>query len=286
MWNFPEEISGFCEKLVVLRSSFSCARLDSVWSFWNGGGGNCSEESIKVCFALIAAVDAEEGGGPLAYGGNGSGEAETGDGTLFSFGGFEHERADKIVGNEVHGEFFFYKFWALTAQDIHSHCNLDVAQEELDAPALAIEVGNVLCRIGHGIHQGGGDREGLCSESWDWNRYLYVAHGEAIRQLVPEGLFQPLGPPRGGLKPFHDPIPLPDAFDPAPPFAALPSDPHEGVHAAPEQQSIIRKRTKSPIRQRDVSRGQQIPQAPPQRTLMVLKRPTRSAQQGTGGQGK
>jgi len=78
--------------------------------------------------------------------------------------GFEHEGADKIVGNEVDGEFFFNHGGGFAAEDFHSHRGFKVAEIKFGLPAAAVEVGEIGGGEGVGVEQGGDDHDGSGAE--------------------------------------------------------------------------------------------------------------------------
>ena len=63
-----------------------------------------------------------------------------------------HQPPDTVVGDEVHQDFFPDHFRRLAPQDIHSHGRLDIAEEQLNIPALEVKVGKFSRGTGPGVY--------------------------------------------------------------------------------------------------------------------------------------
>jgi len=90
----------------------------------------------------------------------------------------EHEGAHKVVRDEVQGEFLLDARGGLAARDVHARGDLDVAQEQFDAPSPAVELGEDLGGIAGRVEQRGGDGEGPGPESGDGHAYREVAEAQ------------------------------------------------------------------------------------------------------------
>ena len=101
-----------------------------------------------------------------------AGSFET-DSVEFALGGvrgLEHGGADKIVGDDVHGEFFFDHCRRPASEDIDAERNLDVSQVEFDPPSTAVQFGKGAGRKLSVIGEGGGEGDVLASKSGDIDR--------------------------------------------------------------------------------------------------------------------
>src|SRR5210317_567960 len=76
-----------------------------------------------------------------------------------------HQSPDTVVSDEVHQYLFPDHLRRQAAQDIQSHCYLDVTEKQLDIPAFKVQFGKLLCRIPRYIKQGGDDVKPLSSEA-------------------------------------------------------------------------------------------------------------------------
>ena len=54
-------------------------------------------------------------------------------------GGLGHHQPDEVIGKEVNPDFLLRHLGCLAAQPLHAERGLDVAEVELDVPALAVK---------------------------------------------------------------------------------------------------------------------------------------------------
>lgn len=112
-------------------------------------------------------------------------EADNPDYKVRHLGRLSHQLPDTVVGDEVHQDFFPDHFRRLAPQDIHSHGRLDVAEEQLDIPALEIKVGKFSSGIVHGIQESGDDVKVRNPEARIGNGDLDLPQGQLFRKLLP-----------------------------------------------------------------------------------------------------
>lgn len=77
---------------------------------------------------------------PLPQGLNGGLETEPAWRLTRFLGRLDHQQANRVVGDEVHQDFFLHHLLGTTAQYVHAHRGFDVAKEQFDIPALEIQV--------------------------------------------------------------------------------------------------------------------------------------------------
>jgi len=126
-----------------------------------------------------------EGRGPLAEGDKRSFEAEAVEGNLIKKCRLKHGGANKIVSDEVHGEFAINHGRGAASEDVHSHGSLDVPEKEFGEPALKVELGKGGRGEGLGVEEGGDDRNGTGSRTGESHGVGDLAESEEIRKGSP-----------------------------------------------------------------------------------------------------
>ena len=140
---------GFCHETVVFGAAFSDARFGSTRAEGIGVSGDGQEHFIDHGGEGSGFVFGPGGGiGKLAEGVQAAFEGETAEIHIVGEGGFLHDAADEIVGDEVHAQFAFDHVGSQAAQDVHVEGNFEFAEMEFDAPAAKVKVGKI--RVGNG----------------------------------------------------------------------------------------------------------------------------------------
>ena len=99
--------------------------------------GDDSEHRVK--HGLLFARHASHGfqaRTPVPKSIDGALEADPGQIDLMPDSRFLHQRADQVIGNGVHHDFFFHHGGSLAAQHIHTEGDFDFTEMEFDAPTL------------------------------------------------------------------------------------------------------------------------------------------------------
>src|ERR1039457_7666387 len=94
---------------------------------------------------------------------------------------------------------------ALAAQDLHSHGRFEVAKPQLDFPAPAVEVSDLLGWILAGVHQRGRQRNRFGSVTRAAQAKANDPNGKSLWNFLPPGLRQPAGFIRR-FKPGEEPV--------------------------------------------------------------------------------
>ena len=257
MLYFSHFASWFVHELVVLWPSFSNSGFDSVWSVWYWVAGDGFEHVLMDARFSVLWRRVNDWR-PLIHCLKGVFEADT---FYFELGrscGLQHGEAHEVVGDDVHGEFFFYHVRGFTAQDIHAQGDLYVAQEQFHSPAAAIEFGEGCGGTLFVVGQGGGDGYFLGAESGDIGDEGDVAHGKSLGHRVPLFFGEAFG--RGfGFVPLDEFVARTEPFDPGQAFGAALVQTHHAVNIALRKPVKVREITKSSVCQHNVSGLQCVP---------------------------
>ena len=240
--------AGLGQEAVVFWAAFFDAGFGSIRAQRNEIAGDGQEHFVNESGDGSGFGFSADGGVcELAQSVEGAFEGESGDGNIMGEGGFLHDAADQIVGDEVHAQFAFDHVGREATEDIHVEVDLDLAEVEFDAPAAEVEFSQVtggdIC-----VQKGGDESDALGAEPGVGNGVANDPHGDAFRQ---EGeLFRGHG--RGALGRA-----LPDHFDiKVGEIRELRADglahlilrqAHERVHSAGEQGGEGPKGAKTPV---------------------------------------
>jgi len=72
-------------------------------------------------------------------------------------GCLQHQRAHKIISDQMHVKFLVHHVGRFASQDVHIHGYLDIAQEQFRPPPLKVKLGKGFFGKQPGIKQGGYD---------------------------------------------------------------------------------------------------------------------------------
>ena len=196
-----------------------------------------------------------------------------------------HQRADQVVGDRVHHDFFAHQGWSLAAEHVQAERGFEVAETQLDGPAAEIKLAQRLGAVGRRVQQRRDQHQFLRPKPRHGPADLDQAHRHRCGQLRP--LFR--SPERAlplTFLPGHQPVtPAQSLARPPVEFAKM-MHPHHGIHAARQQRGQARIRTETPIRQHHVAffeSGQQLLQ---QAAVMFLERAFDPLKQRAAGQTK
>lgn len=147
---------------VVLWSSFFDAWLGAIGSERDLVTCDNLQQLIKeaVLFPWLGMIGIECVC-PLAEGIDGALETEASEVDGVKCCGSLHETAHKVVCDNMQGDFFTNHLWCAASQDIHTESDLDIAEEQLNAPAAEVQRGEIFARVGDGVSQCGDDDNGL-----------------------------------------------------------------------------------------------------------------------------
>ena len=95
-------------------------------------------------------------------------------------GGFLHDTADEVVGDEMHSQFASDHLRAQATQHVHVEVNFDLAEMEFDAPETEVKIGEIGGGNG-GIEECGYERDPLSAKAWAGDGVADDAHGNALR---------------------------------------------------------------------------------------------------------
>ena len=158
-------ISG--QHLIIFRPSFAASRFASSRAVSDRRVGDgfvqVADQSETLGLADFRLVQMRL---PVAQGLQTALEADRPNRQTRLLGRLEHQVANAVVGDEVHQDFFADHVRCLAAQDIHSHGRFDIAEEQLNIPALQVEIGQVSSRILDGVQQGGHEVELSGPKPW------------------------------------------------------------------------------------------------------------------------
>lgn len=168
--------SGFVESVVFFGAAFDGAGFESAWP-------------IRVDFDVAKGrVGERVGQSPKCVG-----KAESVDGDVLSLGSGVHDGANEVVDQGKHGQFFEDAFLGFAMQHVHLHSLFQMSQIGFDLPTLAIQFGQGIGRIEHGIEQGGGqsDVAGTATAARDLEPQF--ADGQGSGEGVPGFFIEPFG---------------------------------------------------------------------------------------------
>ena len=241
---------------VVFRSSFS-----NTWfgSFRPGGYGIFSDdfEQLIEQTALFpwSGMSAIECFRPLAQGIDSALEAEAGEVGLIECCCLLHESAHKVVGDDMQSDFFANHLGGTASQNIHAECDFDISEEQLNAPAAEIKLGQFFGWISDGVGQCGDDHNGLGPEAWDIDLDVQHSQRKRLGKRLPflVGIILGLN---CRLGPCDETIFRSQAFAFAEVGGAGVMNTHHGVDAFGEQFSDGTVRTKSSVGERNIAVAQ------------------------------
>ena len=175
-------VPGFGEKAVVFWAAFSDAWFAAAGTMWVGIPGDGQEHFINHRRDCSGFVFGPGGGiGELAHGIQAAFEGEPVEIDIVGEGGFLHDAADEVVGDEMHSQLAFDHVWREAPQHVHVEVDFDFAEVEFDAPSPEVEIGEVCGRDG-GIEQSGHERHALGAKPLVGDGVAHDAHGDALGQ--------------------------------------------------------------------------------------------------------
>nr|WP_305042828.1 hypothetical protein [Geoalkalibacter sp.] len=163
-------------QLVIFRSSLTASGFTSPRTLSDRGIGyrlmEVGDKPGTLCPVQLPLVQM---GLPVAQRLEASLEADKPDCKVRRLGCLTHQPPDTVVGDKMHQDFFPDHVRRLAPQDVHPHGRLDVAEEQLDIPALEVKVGKFSSGIARGIQKRGDDIKVLNPEARIGNRDLDLA---------------------------------------------------------------------------------------------------------------
>ena len=195
MGAFLEEVACSGEALVVCGAAFDGSGLGATGSVGEAVSGETYEQGMEKSLSPSRArIDGGQERGPLADGDDGALEGDAVEPDVVLRGGFEHEGADEVVPDAIHGQLLVNHRRGLAAKDVHAEGGLDVAQEEFGPPASTVEFDQGVPGKGLRIEQGGHDGDLLGSKPRHLDAEVDLAQREAIRHRPPDVMVEPLRP--------------------------------------------------------------------------------------------
>ncbi len=115
-WN-PHLVAWFCQEMIVIGSAFPRAGFLSSGAMGNEVVGDEFEHRTEqgLSFAWHAS-QSFEARAPVAKGIGCAFETDPGQIDMMPDGGFQHQRADQVLGDGVHHDFLFHHRGSLAAQ--------------------------------------------------------------------------------------------------------------------------------------------------------------------------
>ncbi len=271
---------------VVFRSSFSDARFGSFRSKRDRIFGDDLQQLIEETFLLSGpGIRGIECFCPLAEGVDGTLETETCEVGLVECCRLLHETAHKVVGDDMKSDFLAHHLGGATSQNIHTKRDLNIAEEQLDAPAAEIQFGQFFGRIGDGIRQCGDDDNGLGPEPGNIDLDVQHSQRKRLGKRLPFSLGKLLGA-RCRPGPCDETLSRPQALALAEVSGAGVVNAHHSIDPLGQQFGDGAVRTKSAIGERNVAFFEKIVLLSEEAALVDMLVTFLQAQQRPAGEAK